>query len=96
MYRIGSGPKTEPIEEPGKQEGLTEAQINTLLNELVRTGIGVRSICTNYKVGQLSRLNMEQFKDAMNQLREKPDKPQKKEPDPETIPPDDDCGLPWN
>lgn len=96
VYRIGSGPKTEPIEEPGKQEGLTEEQINMLLKELVRTGIGVRSICTNYKVGQLSCLNMEQFEDVMNQLWTKPDKPKKKEPDLETIPPDDDCGLPWN
>lgn len=74
---------------------LTEAQINTLLNELARTGIGWRSVCANYKVEQLSHMNIEQFKDAMNTLRARPDKPVK-EPEPETVPPEDMCGLPFN
>lgn len=101
VYHMGAGPKTEPVEEPEalarKREELTEAQINTLLKELSRTGISWRSVCTNYKVAQLSYMSVGQFKDAMSVLREKPDKPAtKKEPDPTTVPPDDDCGLPWN
>lgn len=101
VYRMGDGPSTEPVEgseEPAKKEaGLTETQINELLNELARTGIGWRNVCASYKVEQLSRMSAAQFKDAMNTLRAKPDKPAaKKEPDPVTVPPDNDCGLPWN
>ena len=98
VYHMGAGPKAEPVEEPAeKRDVLTEAQINTLLKELARTGIGWRSVCASYKVEQFSHMSAGQFKDAMKVLREKPDKPvMKKEPDPTTVPPDDDCGLPWN
>lgn len=98
VYHMGAGPKAEPVEEPAeKRDVLTEAQINTLLKELARTGIGWRSVCSSYKIEQLSHMSAGQFKDAMKVLREKPDKPvMKKEPDPTTVPPDDDCGLPWN
>lgn len=100
VYRMGQGAAVEPAEEPEKEpvqreEGLTEAQLNTLLNELARTGVGWRKLCENYGVAQLSRMNAHQFRDAMEILRKKPDKP-RKEPEPETVPPDDMCGLPFN
>ena len=40
-------------------------------------------------------MNIDQFRDAMDVLKKKPNKPI--EPDPETIPPDElEAGLPWN
>lgn len=101
VYRMGQRPVTEPTEEPTikepvqRKESLTGPQINTLLNELARTGVGWRKLCKNYGVDQLSQMSIEQFKDAMEILRKKPDKPER-EPDPETVPPDDMCGLPFN
>lgn len=70
---------------------ITEAHINTLYNELGRTGIGWKSLCKNYGVDSFSVLTMEQFKDAMDTLKAKPDKPL----DPDKIPPENLGELPW-
>ena len=92
VYKLGQ------IEnQPEEQESnlITEAHINTLFFELQRTGVGKTRILKNYQLNDIHEMNIEQFRDAMNVLKKKPDKPTT--PDPETIPPDDpESGLPWN
>lgn len=71
-----------------------QVHINTLAMELLRTGIGRPRVLRNYNLTDLHEMRMSQFKDAMEILRKKPDKPV----DPATIPPegiDKDEGLPW-
>lgn len=72
---------------------LSKDEISALYCELARTGIGKKNLCANYKVKEVSDLSKEQYSDAMQNLKKKPDK----KPDPSTIPPDDpNCGLPFN
>lgn len=72
------------------QNTITEAQVNTLLGECGRTGIGWKQICRKYGVDALGKMVIDNFVDAMENFKNKPDKPI----DPETIPPD--SGLPFN
>lgn len=71
--------------------------INSLLNELKRTGIGKNSLLQNYGKKDIREITFEEYKDAMNKLRSKPNKPDKPL-DPRFIPPDDqgDPASPWN
>lgn len=74
---------------------LTEKQINEIYNECHRTGVGWKNVCNAYCVQSLSGLTPIQYKDAVKQLRERPDDPRKKKsenPTDETA----DPGLPWN
>ena len=74
---------------------VTEAHINTLFLELARTGIGMKNMLSKYGLNDIHNMNMAQFREAMNVLKSKPDKPTA--PDPATVPPDDpEDGLPWN
>ena len=88
-----------------KRDILEERYVNSLQKELNRTGISVNSLLRNYKKCSIQKLSFEEYKDAMNKLTAKPDKPGKpkdspapapdKPPDPEKplnpalIPPDD-------
>ena len=92
VYKLG---QTESQPEEQESNLVTEAHINTLFFELQRTGVGKPRILKNYQLNDIHEMNIEQFRDAMNVLKKKPDKPTT--PDPETIPPDDpESGLPWN
>ena len=92
VYKLG---QTESQPEEQESNLITEAHINTLFFELQRTGVGKPRILKNYQLNDIHEMNIEQFRDAMNVLKKKPDKPTT--PDPETIPPDDpESGLPWN
>lgn len=79
--------------EPSTSERLSEAHIKTIYEELKRTGIGRKDLCKNYGVESVTQMTIEQFKNAMEILKNKPNKPT--EPDPATVPPDDMCGLPF-
>lgn len=72
---------------------VNDVHISTLFTELSRTGIGRNQMLKNYGIIDIHEMTMEQFRDAMNILKDKPDKPL----DPATVPPDDmDGGMPWN
>lgn len=82
------------VHEPSRPERLPETHIKTLYEELKRTGIGRKALCKNYGVESVAQMTIEQFKNAMEVLKNKPNKPV--EPDPATVPPDDMCSLPFN
>lgn len=82
---------------------LEKRYVNSLWNELKRTGIGVNSLLRNYRKRSIQELSFEEYKDAMNKLTAKPNKAVKDEspapapdkpPDPEKplnpalVPPD--------
>lgn len=91
VYKLGENSQ-EP--EPSNEKTyVTEAQINTLLAECKRTGVGRNQICRNYSVGGFEAMTIENFVDAMEVLKNKPDKPI----DQATVPPDEpEAGLPFN
>ncbi|MBT9811207.1 hypothetical protein GPL26_16400 [Enterocloster citroniae] len=92
VYKLG---QSESQQEQNGPDLVSEAHINTLLLELQRTGVGKPRILQNYKLSDIRDMNIDQFRDAMDVLKKKPNKPI--EPDPETIPPDElEAGLPWN
>ena len=73
---------------------VTEKEVNAIYNECGRTGTGWKNVCLTYGVQALSDLTVSQYTDAMKRFKKLPDK--KKEPDPETVPPDQPSGeLPW-
>ena len=92
VYKLGQH-DVHP-EEP-RADLVTEAHINTLFLELARTGIGRKSMLSKYGLKDIHDMTMKQFREAMDILKSKPDKPTA--PDPATVPPDDpEEGLPWN
>lgn len=88
-----------PAEKPQKSADrkVNEKEVNTLYNECGRTGIRWKNVCYTYNANALSDLTVSQYNDAMKRFAGLPDKEEpKKEPDPETIPPDQPSGeLPW-
>ena len=98
VFKMGKKFKVEKteIQEPEAQaepKKLSDKQIEDILKELGRTGIGVKGICRNYKVEMLELLTEQQYKDAMKTLKSKPDKAA----DPITVPPENSgTELPWN
>lgn len=90
VYRLGDHLK--PDSEKESQDGVGQEQIESLILELARTGVGKKGLLKNYNVSEIQEMTEKQFKDAMGILSEKPDKG----PDPKTVPPDDTCGLPFN
>lgn len=79
-------------EETQEQSFLEEQYVNAIFLELKRTGVGLKPLLKNYKVGDIHELTFEQFKNAMDSLKNKPDLAAA------TAPPDDmdTSGLPWN
>lgn len=73
-------------------EKLDEKYVNSLALELKRTGVSLKSMLKSYAVADVHDLSFEQYKDAMDKLRTKPDvKPVN------TTPPDDaGDDLTWN
>lgn len=76
--------------------GLEARYVNSLYMELNRTGIGLKNMLNKYKKKDIHDLTLEEYKDAMNILTKKPDKPINKEVS-YSFPPDnlDETGLPW-
>ena len=73
-------------------EKLDGKYVNSLALELKRTGVGLKGMLKCYGVTDVHDLSFDQYKDAMDKLRIKPDaKPVN------TTPPDDaGDGMPWN
>lgn len=71
---------------------LSEKQMGEIYKELKRTGIGRKGLLKQYNVETLEAMTLEQYNEALQTLKSKPDKPI----DPATIPPENpDNGLPW-
>lgn len=99
VYWAGDSTKYDrQAEEPGKGDGSTGGKreilepkyVNTLWAELKRTGVGAKRIYRQYGVTDIHDLTFEQWKDAMEILKAKPDAPK---------PPadlDTDPEMPWN
>lgn len=75
---------------PPSRPALEAKYVNTLFAEVKRTGIGLRGILTKYKVADVHDLTLEDWKDAMEILKKKPDRPVANVPDKA------DEGVPWN
>ena len=83
---LQAAPNNQPV-------GIGQEHINALFMELQRTGVGMRGILQCYKISDIHDMTIDQFRDAMDKLKKKPDK----KPDPSTIQPEtDEEGLPWN
>lgn len=54
---------------------LSESQIEAIYKELIRTGVGKKSLFNNYRVESLDQMSFEQYQDAMKALQAKPDRP---------------------
>lgn len=66
--------------------------INTIFAELSRTGVGMKGMLSRYGLTDIHYMNMEQFQDAMNILKSKPDKAAATAPAESA----EDPSLPWN
>lgn len=88
----------KPVTTEGKEiptpDKLETKYVNALALELKRTGVGLKGLLKCYGVSDVHELSFENWKDAMEKLKAKPDvnlKPVN------TTPPDDvGEGLPWN
>lgn len=83
-----------------KPDALEERYVNSLWKELKRTGVSVNSLLRNYRKCTIQELSLEEYRDAMNKLTVKPDKPPdaNKPLNPALVPPDgwNPEGTPWN
>lgn len=75
---------------PPSRPTLEAKYVNTLFAEVKRTGVGLRGILAKYKVADVHDLTFEDWKDAMEILKKKPDRPVANVPDKA------DEGLPRN
>lgn len=66
---------------PPSRPALEAKYVNTLFAEVKRTGIGLRGILAKYKVADVHDLTLEDWKDAMEILKKKPDRPVANVPD---------------
>ena len=91
VYSMGSGkPAMETDPDKAKVE---TGHINTLYLELQRTGVGLKGMLNTYHVSDVHDLTIANFKDAMERLKNRPNKPV----DQDTVPPDNiGESLPWN
>lgn len=90
VYSLNPG--NEEDVHPEVQEGLEEKYVNALFIELQRTGVGLSGLLKNYGVTDIHDLKFEQWKNAMDIMKKKPDKPLDKA----TLPPDKaEEGVPW-
>lgn len=75
---------------PPSRPALEAKYVNTLFAEVKRTGVGLRGVLAKYKVADVHDLTLENWKDAMEILKKKPDRPVANVPDKA------DEGVPWN
>lgn len=75
---------------PPSRTALEAKYVNTLFAEVKRTGVGLRGVLAKYKVADVHDLTLENWKDAMEILKKKPDRPVANVPDKA------DEGVPWN
>lgn len=83
----------EPEFETDPRKAIVQAvHINTIFAELSRTGVGMKGMLSRYGLTDIHNMNMEQFQDAMNILKSKPDKAAATAPAESA----EDPSLPWN
>lgn len=75
---------------PESKPSLEAKYVNTMFAELKRTGVGLKGILAKYKVVDVHDMTFENWKDAMEILKGKPDRPAASVPD--VV----DESLPWN
>ena len=75
---------------PPSRPALEAKYVNTLFAEVKRTGVGLRGVLAKYKAADVHDLTLENWKEAMEILKKKPDRPVANVPDKA------DEGLPWN
>ena len=66
---------------PPSRPALEAKYVNTLFAEVKRTGVGLRGVLAKYKVADVHDLTLENWKDAMEILKKKPDRPVANVPD---------------
>ncbi len=89
MSRLRKNPDKPPKNIPIVEQ----KHINSLFAEAQRVGMDIAEILRHYNISDVHKMDINQFKDAMDKLNKIPDK----QPDPSTIPPEtDEEGLPWN
>ena len=73
--------------------GISEKDVEQIFTQLKRTGVGLKGLLNKYGLFDIRQMSKEQFADAMDILKRKPDKAV----DPATVPPEDqEGGLPWS
>lgn len=89
VYSLNGSEDGEPVEYP---KYLEEKYVNSLFLELKRTGVGLNSLLKNYGASDVHDLEFDQWVNAMDILKKKPDFEKS------TVPPDSygDPELPWN
>ena len=74
---------------------IKKEEYKVLVNELKRTGVGVKGIYRKYSINSLYALNMSQYNEAMSILKDKPDIPAMPEGMDYNVPEQADEGLPF-
>lgn len=73
--------------------GISDKEAEQIFSQLKRTGVGMKGLLNKYGLSDIRQMSREQYADAMDILKKKPDKAV----DPATVPPEDqEGGLPWN
>lgn len=72
---------TEEMQDPDRESHevaepkIKKEEYKALVGELKRTGVGVKGIYRKYSINSLYDLNMSQYNEAMNKLKDRPDIP---------------------
>lgn len=92
---------TEEMQDPDRESHevaepkIKKEEYKVLVNELKRTGVGVKGIYRKYSINSLYALNMSQYNEAMSILKDKPDIPAMPEGMDYNVPEQADEGLPF-
>lgn len=92
---------TEEMQDPDRESHevaepkIKKEEYKVLVNELKRTGVGVKGIYRKYSINSLYDLNMSQYNEAMSILKDKPDIPAMPEGMDYNVPEQADEGLPF-
>ncbi len=79
---------------------INEDQRNEIIEELKRTGVGIKGLLKNYGLKTLEEMEADQYSEAVKVLKSKPDKekipPPVSDDEMKQLSPPDDNGLPFN
>lgn len=92
---------TEEMSDPDQESpdintgNVTRAMIETIYKQLKRTGVGLKSFLSSYKVEKVEDMSVSDYRDAMIKLTKRPDKelppPAPEGSIPDSLPEDGDC-----
>lgn len=94
VYTLGKEISEPSHSAPDEPKRIKPEQVNEIYIQLQRTGVGRKALLNQYGLDDIREMTITQFEEAIDILKDKPDKPL----DPAMIPPDDnaDGELPWN